>query len=111
MQPGETIPHIRGVFMRDSLPPFVKTAECGVYNLDLDSKSGTGSHWVCYYTKPGVNKRTAIYFDSFGLDPPEEVHRRNHVLKVGGGPEAGCWEWFNFNFCHDMCGHICLCNA
>jgi len=28
-----------------------------------------------------------------------------------GGPEAGCWERFNYNFCHEMCGHICICNA
>ena len=63
-----TLPHFRGVFMRNSLPKKPHKRECGVINLD--DESGPGTHWVAY------NKRdkNVIYFDSFGnLQPPLEV--------------------------------------
>ena len=74
--------------------------------MNLDSKSGTGSHWVCYYTKPGVNKRTAIYCDSFGLDPPpEEVVS---YLARGGVTDIKT-QTFQLQGADDVvCGHLCL---
>lgn len=59
----------RGVFMRDQLPKKIKPTEYGIVNLD--SSTGPGTHWVCYV----VDKKLPfnLYFDSFGLPPPEEL--------------------------------------
>ena len=103
MQVGGTIPHSRGVFMRDGLPSFVKTPECGVANLD--SESGAGSHWVCYHTRPNASERTAVYFDSFGLDPPKEVV--SYLARAGvTGIKT---QTFRLQGADDVvCGHLCL---
>ena len=61
------IKHYRGNYMRDTLPNKIKQNECGVVNLD--SVKNQGTHYVCYYR----NKDTRIFFDSFGLPPPEEI--------------------------------------
>jgi len=40
-----------------------------------DSDDGNGSHWVLVYdvnTRRGEKKR-CIYFDSYGISPPEEI--------------------------------------
>lgn len=61
------IKNFKGVFMRDELKGQPKKRECII--LNLDDNSGDGTHWVCLFIKDGV----AIYFDSFGQDPPLEV--------------------------------------
>ncbi|KAI8117932.1 hypothetical protein CVS40_10306 [Lucilia cuprina] len=54
--------------MRDCLPKKPLVQECGIVNLD--DKSGPGTHWVAYYK----NHNYKEYFDSFGdLQPPIEV--------------------------------------
>ena len=55
-----------GVFSRDNLPTH---PENKFYIINLDDQSGGGTHWVMLYNV-GDN---CIYFDSFGVDPPEEV--------------------------------------
>lgn len=60
------IPHVRGIYMRDTLPKHVRKVEVGVINLD--SIHGPGTHWVCYYKKNNI----CYYFDSYGLPPPKE---------------------------------------
>ena len=40
------------------------------YILNMDRIMGPGTHWVLLYL---VNKNEAIYFDSFGLPPPERI--------------------------------------
>jgi hypothetical protein len=60
------IPQFRGVFCRDELPHKVNVNECGIINLD-DSR-GMGTHWCCWF-KRGRDK---YYFDSYGLQPPNE---------------------------------------
>ncbi len=42
------IPYFRGVFMKNSLPKNLLLNESGIVNLDVSS--GSGTHWVCYYT-------------------------------------------------------------
>lgn len=61
------IKKFRGIYMRDTLPDKIKDRETGIVNLD--STSGSGTHWVCYSKKSD----TLYYFDSFGLDPPQEI--------------------------------------
>ena len=57
----------RGVFMRDALPSPINTTECAIVNLD--DSNGPGTHWACYWR----GKNESYYFDSFGLDPPNEL--------------------------------------
>ena len=89
------IPHFRGVFMRDSLPPTIMRKECGVVNLD--SIIGGGTHWVTYHR----DGPTAIYFDSYGLDPSLEIIRylgcsmRTQTFQLQGPEDV-------------ICGHLCL---
>jgi hypothetical protein len=61
------IPQFRGVFCRDELPHKVNVNECGVINLD-DSR-GMGTHWCCWFKRD----RDKYYFDSYGLQPPNEL--------------------------------------
>ena len=61
------IRNFRGIFMRDTLPSKIKEKEVGIVNLDSSNNKGT--HWVCY----SKNKENIYYFDSFGLNPPEEI--------------------------------------
>ena len=64
------IKHFRGVFSRDVLPSQINEPEVGIMNLD--SKIGPGTHWVCYRN---VDKHYCEYFDSFGLMMPTELQK------------------------------------
>ena len=63
------IKHFRGVFSRDALPSQINEPEVGI---NLDSKIGPGTHWVCYRN---VDKHYCEYFDSFGLMMPTEIQK------------------------------------
>lgn len=81
--------------MRDGLPAALHSPECGIVNLD--SSEGEGTHWVAYY-KAGP---MAVYFDSFGLDPPQEI------LDYLGCPVRT--QTFQLQKADDViCGHLCL---
>ena len=54
--------------MDDELPATPKTNECRIVNLQDSDENG--SHWVCYFKKGSLK----YYFDSYGLDPSNEVH-------------------------------------
>lgn len=84
--------------MRDGLPPKPWKNESVIVNLD--SKRGTGTHWVAY-RKLG---NRVYYFDSFGdLRPPVEL------IKYFG---PGIAVEYNYNrkqtFDSVVCGHLCL---
>ena len=57
----------RGSFMKNEIPEQINSTECAIINLD--DSSGPGTHWVTYWIEP----KCSIYFDSFGLDPPNEI--------------------------------------
>ena len=59
-----------GCVMDDELPAESRTAreECRIVNLQDSDENG--SHWVCYFKKGELK----YYFDSYGLDPSNEVH-------------------------------------
>jgi len=59
------------VFSRDNLPKRIKDTENGIINMD--STSGPGTHWICYYNHPKF--KDVLYFDSFGLTPPKEIEK------------------------------------
>ena len=67
------IPNFRGVFMRNELPRKPLRKECGI--LNLDSAPGRGTHWVAWYKDKNKNSKNKFYFDSFGVQPPDELIR------------------------------------
>lgn len=93
---AEDIPYFRGVFMRNELPNYPLSKECGIINLD--SSENPGTHWVAY----AKYNSHIEYFDSYGnLKPPKEV------LKYLGRN-------LNYNYENVQksnpfnCGHLCL---
>ena len=64
------IKYFRGVFSRDDLPDRINEPEVGIINLD--SKIGPGTHWVCYRNDEEGGD-LCEYFDPFGLIMPTEV--------------------------------------
>lgn len=84
--------------MRDDLPVTPYRNESAIVNLD--SKLGQGTHWVCY-KKTGSR---VLYFDSFGdLRPPPELVR---YLGSGVNIEYNYDRKQSFNSV--ICGHLCL---
>lgn len=83
--------------MRDTLPLKPNFFETAVVNLD--SKYGNGSHWVCY-KKLGT---TVEYFDSYGdLKPPRELIKYFRGSKIN-------YNYNNFQKQNKFnCGHLCL---
>ena len=54
--------------------PSISQAKLGWYIINMqDSTAGPGTHWVCM--KYNGKNNTTIYFDSFAVEPPEEVMR------------------------------------
>ena len=64
-----SIPHFRGVMMRDELPNIPLKRETGILNLNTHDQSG--SHWICWYK----HNNDRYVFDSFGETPPIELIR------------------------------------
>lgn len=90
------IPYFRGVYMRDELPKNPRQYESAIVNLD--SKHGDGTHWVCYRKR----RDRVEYFDSFGnLRPPLEL-----VRYLGPNIEYNYDRKQRFNSV--VCGHLCL---
>lgn len=59
---------IIGVFSKDKLP---QKRAVGSYYINMeDHNKGNGTHWVFARIFPNGK---AIYFDSFGISPPEQV--------------------------------------
>jgi hypothetical protein len=89
--------------MRNELPkagPFYNESVI----INLDDKSGWGTHWVAY-KKRGL---VTIYFDSFGnLQPPKEV-----IHYLNRGKWASRTIKYNYTrkqkFNTVLCGHLCL---
>ena len=62
-------PRFIGVYSIDNLPNKIKD---GAYVINLDEYIDIGTHWIALY----VNNKTAIYFDSFGIENvPKEVKK------------------------------------
>ena len=92
---AKNFPFWRGIFSRDLLPKKPNRRECGI--LNLDSIDGPGTHWVAWYK----NKGTKYYFDSYGIQPPEEMHKylKSPILYNSIQiQEPGDY----------ICGHLCI---
>jgi hypothetical protein len=54
--------------------------------VDTEGSGNTGSHWTCFQVMKYPNNKTeAIYFDSFGMPPPEIVKKRVNSNFYGTG--------------------------
>ena len=83
--------------MRDELKELNTTKkECLILNHDDSSSEGT--HWTCLFIKNGV----AIYFDSYGLDPPLEV------VDYCKGLEGYCSTFKIQEYNEVICGHYSI---
>ena len=89
------IPNFRGVSLRDTLPKKPKKKECGI--LNLDDTTGLGTHWVAWY-KNGTEKK---YFDSYGLQPPNELIDYLHSPILYNTERVQPYDQV-------FCGHLCL---
>ena len=89
------IPNFRGVSLRDILPTTPKKKECGI--LNLDDTTGSGTHWVAWY-KNGTEKK---YFDSYGLQPPNELVDYLHSPILYNTERVQPYDQV-------FCGHLCL---
>ena len=89
------IPNFRGVSLRDVLPTTPKKKECGI--LNLDDTTGSGTHWVAWY-KNGTEKK---YFDSYGLQPPNELVDYLHSPILYNTERVQPYDQV-------FCGHLCL---
>ena len=58
-----------GVYSKNTLPNVI---EPKFYIVNLDDAKGPGTHWVCIYN---CDHNICYYFDSFGVDPCDEVLR------------------------------------
>ena len=76
---------------KSNLPKTLKTNRAYIINLDDEVDKGTGilsggTHWTCFQIMEYPNgKQEAIYFDSYGMPPPEIVKKRvmdNFKLKL-----------------------------
>ena len=56
-----------GVYSIDNLPTIISKPSSFIINLDASHKPG--SHW----TAVAFSTRSAIYFDSYGRPPPDEI--------------------------------------
>ena len=89
------IPNFRGVSLRDILPKKPKKKECGI--LNLDDTTGSGTHLVAWY-KNGTEKK---YFDSYGLQPPNELVDYLHSPILYNTERVQPYDQV-------FCGHLCL---
>ena len=89
------IPNFRGVSLRDTLPKKPKKKECGI--LNLDDTSGSGTHWVAWYK----NEAEKNYFDSYGLQPPNELIDYLHSPILYNTEQIQPKDQV-------FCGHLCL---
>lgn len=89
--------------MRDALPKGgALPRERGIVNLD--DEANPGSHWTAYQACP----ESLLYFDSYGLPPPQElVHylRKKHPV-----PIPLHYSTFRLQRPSDgpICGHLCI---
>ena len=88
------IKHFKGIFSRDNLPNQIDEPEVGIINLDR--KSGPGTHWVCYRN---VDKHICEYFDSFGLIMPTEIQKKDGgvIIPQRSQPFFSTWDQMTNN--------------
>lgn len=68
-----------GIYSKDELADI--TPENKFYIVNMDDSKGPGSHWVLVYN---CRPKQIMYFDSYGVPPPEEVLRFMRRARTSG---------------------------
>lgn len=69
---------------------------------DAEGNENEGSHWTCFTVRKYKNDKTeAMYFDSFGIEPPEEV--KSYIGKAVPYTEIDIQSLMG-----NVCGFFCL---
>ena len=71
----------RGVISRDQILSIVN-AKRGYYIVNLNDSTQPGSHWVVIHVRSKTTGQPLEYFDSFGLNAPNEVVELSDRLGV-----------------------------
>lgn len=90
---------LNGCFSKDLLDDTpMKNGD--VYVLNLDSADGNGTHWTCLMKNKGI----VLYYDPFGVEPPESV-----LAKIKN-TKGRCYYSTEVNQDLDsvLCGYYCL---
>lgn len=94
--------HFAGVYSIDSIPFWLINKPFGIV-INLDPKWKPGSHWVAVYI-PEFGP--AIYFDSFGLLPPDTIltYLERNCKKYGYKYNQNVYQ----GDLSIKCGHFCV---
>ena len=98
-------PPFRGVISRDQIPGirYAKRDRLGSYYIvNLNDSTQPGSHWVVIHVSPGV--KPLEYFDSFGMNAPNEVVELTDTLGVQYIYNSTQYQDLN----SVLCGYWCL---
>jgi hypothetical protein len=66
--------HYAGCYMKHQLDD-MNPEEGKIYIINLDEKGGSGTHWVLVSNINKCSPKQIVYFNSFGLPPPDVVLR------------------------------------
>ena len=91
------IKNFQGVVSRDHI---IDCVNDGFYVVNIDDSTGPGTHWVVMYIKPYIIE----YFDSFGLNCPEEVIHLSDILEVNYLYNDSQFQNLN----SVLCGYYCI---
>jgi hypothetical protein len=58
---------LNGIYMKNELNKIKCKSGCYIINMSNTGEAGT--HWIALY----INKNNAIYSDSFGISPPDQI--------------------------------------
>lgn len=89
----------RGVISRDQISLIDRL---GYYIVNLNDSTQPGSHWVVIHVRPGA--KPLEYFDSFGMNAPNEVVELSDTLGVNYIYNSTQYQDLN----SVLCGYWCL---
>ena len=105
---------LAGVFFKDELPINIQPNKTYLINLqdsvDKDGQLNDGTHWtMAQYVQYPNGKKASIYFDSYGMPPPEVVKER--FSKASGMKSIPHTEKDIQSLMNNACGFYCLALA
>ena len=92
------IKNFKGVISRDEIPTKVKNIPGQCFITNLDDTEGPGTHWVA------VKIFNVNYFDSFGLQPPQELVNLCYTFDKLYKYESNQFQ----DLSSVLCGYYCL---
>ena len=102
---------LEGVYFKDEIDMGdLKVGKSYVINLEneFDDDDGTrngGSHWTCFHIGKHNNEVCIIYFDSYGVSPPENLKK---IIKAKYGKKINYLTKNVQSLMSDACGWYCL---